>query len=67
VLGVVVGLAGAYTGTRFLAALLFAITPTDAETFAGLAALILGVAALASYLPARRAASVNPVSALRGD
>ncbi len=67
VLGVVVGLAGAYTGTRFLAALLFAITPTDPGTFAGLAALMLGVAALASYLPARRAASVNPVSALRGD
>jgi putative ABC transport system permease protein len=67
VLGVVVGLAGAYTGTRFLAALLFAITPTDPGTFAGLAVLMLGVAALASYLPARRAASVNPVSALRGD
>ena len=67
VLGVVVGLAGAYAGTRFLAALLFGITPTDPGTFAGLAALMLGVAALASYVPARRAASVNPMSALRGD
>jgi len=67
VLGIVVGLAGAYAGTRFVAALLFAITPTDPGTFAGLAALMLGIAALASYLPARRAASVNPVSALRGD
>ncbi len=67
VLGVVVGIAGAYAGTRFLAALLFGITPTDPGTFAGLAALMLAVAALASYLPARRAASVNPVSALRGD
>jgi hypothetical protein len=47
--------------------LLFAITPTDPGTFAGLAALMLGVAALASYLPARRAAAVNPISALRGD
>ena len=67
VLGVVVGVAGAYAGTRFLAALLFVITPTDPGTFAGLAALMLGVAALASYLPARRAASVNPMSALRGE
>ncbi len=67
VLGVVVGVAGAYAGTRFLAALLFGITPTDPGTFAGLAALMLGVAALASYLPARRAASVNPMSALRGE
>ena len=67
VLGVVVGVAGAYAGTRFLTALLFGITPTDPGTFAGLAALMLGVAALASYVPARRAASVNPISALRGD
>jgi hypothetical protein len=57
----------AYAGTRFLAALLFGATPTDPGTFAGLAALMLGIAALASYLPARRAASVNPISALRGD
>jgi ABC-type antimicrobial peptide transport system permease subunit len=66
-LGIVVGLAGAYAGTRFLAALLFGITPTDLGTFAGLAALMLAVAALASYVPAHRAASVNPVSALRGE
>ena len=65
--GVVFGLAGAYAGTRFLASLLFGVTPTDLATFAGLAALMLGVAALASYLPAHRAASINPVSALRGD
>ena len=66
-LGVAAGVAGAYAGTRFLAALLFGITPTDPGTFAGVAALMLGVAALASYLPARRAASVNPIVALRGD
>jgi ABC-type antimicrobial peptide transport system permease subunit len=67
VLGVALGVAGAYAGTRFLGALLFGITPTDPATFAGLAALMLGVAALASYAPARRAASVNPTAALRGD
>ena len=67
VLGIVVGLASAYAGTRFLGALLFAITPTDPGTFAALAALMLGVAALASYLPARRAAATNPITTLRGD
>ena len=67
VLGVAAGLAGAYAGTRFLAAMLFGVTPTDPGTFAGLAALMLGVAALASYVPARRAASVDPMSALRAD
>jgi putative ABC transport system permease protein len=66
-LGVLIGLAGAYTGTRLLATLLFGVTPTDVATFASLAALMLGIAALASYVPARRAASVNPVSALRAD
>ena len=67
VLGVAAGLAGAYAGTRFLAAMLFGVTPTDPGTFVGLAALMLGVAALASYVPARRAASVDPMSALRAD
>jgi predicted permease len=66
-LGVVVGMAGAFAGTRFLTVLLFGITPTDPATFAGLAALMLAVAALASYVPARRAMSVDPVAALRGD
>jgi putative ABC transport system permease protein len=66
-LGILIGLAGAYAGTRLVSALLFGVTPTDAATFASLAALMLGVAALASYIPARRAASVNPVSALRSD
>jgi putative ABC transport system permease protein len=66
-LGVGFGLVGAYAGTRFLATMLFGVTPTDFGTFTGLAALMLGVAALASYVPARRAASVNPMAALRGD
>jgi putative ABC transport system permease protein len=66
-LGVLIGLAGAYAGTRLLATLLFGVAPTDVATFASLAALMLGIAALASYVPARRAASVNPMSALRAD
>ena len=66
-LGIVAGLTGAYTGTRLLGALLFGVTPTDRVTFAGLAVLMLAVAAVANYIPARRAASVNPISALRGD
>ena len=65
--GVVFGLAGAYAGTRFLATLLFGVTQTDLATFAGLAAFMLGVATLASYVPARRAAAADPLSALRGD
>jgi predicted permease len=65
--GIVAGVAGAYASTRVLAALLFDVTPTDAATFGSIAALMLGVAALASYVPARRAASVNPVAALRAD
>lgn len=66
-LGVIVGLGGAYAGSRFLSTLLFGVTPTDLATFAAVAALMLGVAALASYVPARRAASLHPLSAMRGD
>jgi ABC-type antimicrobial peptide transport system permease subunit len=66
-LGILIGLAGAYGGTHLLSALLFGVTATDLTTFATLAALMLGVAALASYIPARRAAAVNPVSALRSN
>ena len=65
--GVAAGLAGAYLGTRFMRALLFGISPTDMTTFAGTAGVTIGVAILASYLPARRAASVNVVSALRAE
>jgi putative ABC transport system permease protein len=63
--GVVLGLAGAFAVTRLLAALLFAVSPTDPATFALVPVLLLGVAALASYLPARRAAAVEPSEALR--
>ena len=64
-LGVAIGLAGAVALTRFMSSLLFNIAPTDATTFAAIPALLLVVALLASYIPARRAAAVDPVISLR--
>ncbi len=66
-LGVGIGLLGALAGTRVLAGLLFGVTATDPATYAGVAALLLGVAALASWLPARAATRVDPAIALRAE
>jgi putative ABC transport system permease protein len=64
-LGIAIGLAGAIAVTRIMASLLFGVSATDAVTFL-LTALVLGsVAVLASYIPARRAAKVDPMVALR--
>jgi len=63
--GVVVGIFGALALTRLLSTLLFQVTPTDPVTFAAAPAILLGVAALACWIPARRAASLDPVRALR--
>ena len=65
--GVTIGLAGALGLTRIMRTLLFGISPLDAPTFAMAAALLFGIAALASYLPARRAAHIDPQSAIRAD
>jgi ABC-type antimicrobial peptide transport system permease subunit len=63
--GVVLGLAGSYALSRVLASFLFGVSPTDPATFTGVATTLVLVALLASYLPARRAAGVEPASALR--
>jgi predicted permease len=63
--GVVVGLGAAYGVTRFLKALLFGVTATDPTIFASVAAVVTIVAAVACLVPARRAAAVAPVEAIR--
>jgi putative ABC transport system permease protein len=63
--GVIVGTACALWATRAIAGMLFGIQPTDPLTFAGVAFVLLGSAALACIIPARRAARVDPVVAMR--
>jgi putative ABC transport system permease protein len=64
--GVVLGLVGCVLTTRVLSTFLFGIQATDPVTFGGVALLLLAAAAAASYIPSRRAATVDPIIALRG-
>ncbi|HYC72737.1 MAG TPA: ABC transporter permease [Opitutaceae bacterium] len=66
-LGLALGLAGAFHLSRYLASLLFEIDPTDPLVFASVPLLLLLVTVLASWLPARRAARVDPLVALRSE
>lgn len=64
-IGIVLGLAGAFALTRVFARMLIGVGATDAVTFVGVPLLLIAVACLACYLPARRASRVDPLVALR--
>jgi ABC-type antimicrobial peptide transport system permease subunit len=66
-IGLGVGLVGALGVTRVVRSLLFGVTPTDPISFASITIFLTLVAAVASWLPARRATSVDPIVALRRD
>jgi putative ABC transport system permease protein len=65
VVGLVAGIAGALAVTRVLAGLLYGVTPTDPATFLVVSLLLTVAGLIACYIPARRAAKVDPVVALR--
>jgi ABC-type antimicrobial peptide transport system permease subunit len=64
-IGMAIGLGAALATTRLIATLLFGLSPNDPVTIAAAALLMIIVAAFAGYLPARRAARVDPMTALR--
>jgi putative ABC transport system permease protein len=64
-IGLVIGMLIAFGAAQLIAKLLFGVSPIDVATFGGVALLLAAVAALACYLPARRATRVDPLVALR--
>jgi putative ABC transport system permease protein len=65
VIGVIMGLTAAFGVTRLIASLLYQVQPADPTIFAAVAIVVLAVAMLAAYVPARRAMCVDPLIALR--
>ncbi|MGO9317978.1 MAG: ABC transporter permease [Terracidiphilus sp.] len=65
IIGLVLGLVAAFAVTRLLSSVLYGVKANDLLTFGGVSLLLVGVAILASYIPARRAASIEPMQALR--
>ena len=65
--GVITGLAGALLATRLMTSVVYGVRVTDPLTYVGVAALLTGVAMLASYIPARRATRIDPLIAMRSD
>ena len=65
-IGLVIGLAGAVLFARLIQTQLYGVSPTDPMTFAGAALVLIVVAMMAAWLPARRAARIDPSLALRG-
>lgn len=65
--GVVIGLIASFAFSRLVSSLLYGVTSSDPLTFAGITLLLLIVALIASYIPARRAARIDPMISLRGE
>jgi ABC-type lipoprotein release transport system permease subunit len=65
--GIVVGIGVAFASTRFLSTLLYDVKAVDPVVFAAMSVMMLAIGMLASYMPARRASSVNPMESLRSD
>ena len=63
--GVVIGLAVAFLGTRVMESLLFGVSTRDLTTFLGIPVVLVAIAFLSIYIPARRAMKVDPMVALR--
>ena len=66
-IGLVIGLAGATGASRVLGSMLYGLSPVDPVTYSAIAVLVIGVALMASYAPARRALRIDPTEALRAD